>query len=219
MTQEAPTKQRIHITFGKFDALKYTSNLDIAKIWERVLRRAKLPILYTKGFNTRPRIQLATALPLGITSECEIIDVALREVITLEGVAERILAVSPRGLKIYDIKIADVDSAALQTLVRSAEYRVQFVDDFNPDALQQKIDELLAQDRIVKVHIRKRRKHVTDLRPMIHELKLDENNHLIAHLSTGGQGNVRLEDVIEELGMQDTHYNAHRYKLYVEAYR
>ncbi len=68
LEQEQPTKQRLHITFGKFDALKYTSNLDIAKIWERVLRRANLPILYTQGFNTRPRLQPATALPLGITS-------------------------------------------------------------------------------------------------------------------------------------------------------
>lgn len=217
--EQTPTKQRIHITFGKFDALKYTSNLDIAKIWERVLRRAKLPILYTKGFNTRPRIQLATALPLGITSECEIIDVALREIIPLEGIIERILAVSPTGLKIYTIQNASVESAALQTLVRSAEYRVKFVDEFDSDTLQQKINALLAQDRIIKVHIRKRRKHITDLRPMIHELKLDENQHLIAHLATGGQGNVRLEDIIEELGMQDIHYNAHRYHLHVEAYR
>lgn len=217
--EQTPTKQRIHITFGKFDALKYTSNLDIAKIWERVLRRAKLPILYTKGFNTRPRIQLATALPLGITSECEIIDVALREIIPLEGIIERILAVSPTGLKIYTIQNASVESSALQTLVRSAEYRVKFVDEFDSDTLQQKINALLAQDRIIKVHIRKRRKHITDLRPMIHELKLDENQHLIAHLATGGQGNVRLEDIIEELGMQDIHYNAHRYHLHVEAYR
>ena len=97
---ENPTKQRLRIVFGKFGALKYTSNLDVAKIWERVLRRADLPLLYSQGFNTRPRLQLATALPLGITSECELLDVSLREEISLEGIREALLAVSPEGLRI-----------------------------------------------------------------------------------------------------------------------
>ncbi len=143
----------------------------------------------------------------------------MREVISLEGVAERILSVSPSGLKIYDLQEAPIESSPLQTLVRSAEYRVRFVDEYDPSELQQKINTLLSQERIIKIHIRKNKKHVTDLRPMIHGLALDEDNHLIAHLATGGQGNVRIEDVIEELGMQGIHYNAHRYKLHVEAYR
>ena len=71
MDDNLPIKQRLYIRFGKFDALIYTSNLDVAKTWERVLRRANLPILYSQGFNTRPRIILASALPLGISSECK----------------------------------------------------------------------------------------------------------------------------------------------------
>ena len=217
--QDTSTQQRIHITFGKFEALKYTSNLDIAKIWERVLRRAKLPISYTKGFNTRPKIQLATALPLGITSECEIIDVSLRESISLEGVAEKLLAVSPGGLKIYNIEEAILTSSPLQNLVRSAEYRVSFMDDIDRSELQHKIDDLLAQDRIIKTHVRKHKKHISDLRPMIHDLTIDGHGHLIAHLATGGQGNVRLEHIMEELQIQDAFFKAHRYKLHIEPYR
>ena len=72
-----PTTSANHLWQNRLVEI-YTSNLDVAKIWERVLRRADLPILYTQGFNTRPRIQLAMALPLGITSECELLDVALR---------------------------------------------------------------------------------------------------------------------------------------------
>jgi radical SAM-linked protein len=67
MTQEI-VKQRLHITFGKFGALRYTGNLDVAKIWERVMRRADLPLVYSEGFNARPRMALASALPLGMTS-------------------------------------------------------------------------------------------------------------------------------------------------------
>src|SRR5690606_33583523 len=126
MTENVPIQQRLLITFGKFGALKYTSNLDVAKIWERVLRRANLPLLYSQGFNTRPRIQLASALPLGITSECELLDVSLKEAIELDGVREQLLAVSPPGLEIYQIEALNPRHPALQTLVHSAQYHVHF---------------------------------------------------------------------------------------------
>lgn len=219
MTHETLIKQRIHITFGKMGALKYTSTLDIAKVWERVLRRANLPILYSKGFNTRPRMQLASALPLGITSECEILDVSLREAIDLAGLAERLLAVSPAGLTIQDITEVDVKSPTLQQMVVGAKYRVTFIDPIDYDDLQGRIDSLLAQDRIIKEYMRKRRKNVIDLRPLIHELYIDEHNDLIADLSAGDRGNVRLEDVLENLGMGDVHYHAHRFELRIESYR
>jgi len=66
MSHLSPVLQRLRVTFGKAGPLKYTSNLDTAKIWERVLRRADLPILYTRGFNSRPRISLAMPLLPGI---------------------------------------------------------------------------------------------------------------------------------------------------------
>ncbi len=212
-------KQRIHITFGKFDALKYTSTLDLAKVWERVLRRANLPILYSQGFNTRPRMQLASALPLGITSECEVLDVSLRTPIALEGVVEQLLAVSPNGLKIYTINEVPVDNPSLQQLVSRAKYRVILKDDVDYTTIQQKIDALLAADRIIKEYMRKRRKNYIDLRPLIYGIHLDENNHLIMDLSAGDRGNVRLQDIMENLGLDNVHYSAHRYSLTIDTYR
>ena len=111
MSHVSPVVQRLRITFGKAGPLRYTSNLDVAKIWERVLRRADLPILYTQGFNTRPRIRLAMPLPLGISSECEILDISLRQRIDLDEAAlmDQLLAVSPPGLTITSI--VEVDPA------------------------------------------------------------------------------------------------------------
>jgi radical SAM-linked protein len=221
MGHESPIQQRLNITFGKFGALKYTSTLDIAKVWERVLRRAKLPILYTQGFNTRPRIQIASALPLGITSECEIIDVSLREVLpTLDGIGERIASVCPEGLRIYSVVDVPARSPALQSLVRSAEYRVSIIDELDERDLQSCIDNIMAQDHILKVKIRKknRRKTTSDLRPLIYDLYLDDNGDLIAHLAAGERGNLRPSDLIDELGLQDVYHTIHRFRLHMDEY-
>ena len=210
-----PIKQRLHITFGKQGALKYTSNLDLAKIWERVLRRAYLPILYTQGFNARARIQLATALPLGITSECELLDVSLREPISLEGLKERIAAVSPAGLPVYAIEDVPVRSPALQTLVRSAEYRIQFDDNVDRDTLREKIAALLAAESVATTRDRKGKSIEVDIRPLIHDLRIDGASNLIAHLAVGNQGNLRPDQVVEHLGLADGYYTVHRFRLHL----
>lgn len=210
------TKQRLVMTFGKLGALKYTSNLDLAKIWERVLRRANLPILYSKGFNTRPRIQLASALPLGITSESELLDVSLRERIPLDGLIEQIEAVSPAGLRVYAITEASIHTPALQTLVRSAEYRFHFEDGVARDLLQTRIDSLISNDSLIRSEERKGRKSSFDLRPLIFDLYIDESGDLIAHLAAGEHGNFRPDDLLHELNLHDQHCGVHRLKLHLE---
>jgi len=216
MSHETPVQQRLRITFGKSGTLKYTSSLDISKIWERVLRRADLPILYTKGFNTRPRIQLAMPLPLGITSECEVIDVALRETITLdeEKLIALLLNVSPRGLDIHKIEDARISESAMQTLVLSAEYRIRFEDGIDKALLQSKVDHILSQDRIVVDQTKKRRRSVIDLRPLIIDLTVNENNDLIAHLSVGDRGNMRPDQLLRQMDLSDHYVSVHRYKLH-----
>ncbi len=218
--EQMPTKQRLLITFGKSGALKYTSNLDVAKIWERVLRRANLPLLYSQGFNTRPRIQLASALPLGITSECELLDIALKEVIELDGVRERLLAASPPGLEIYKVESIDVRQPNLQNLVESAEYHIQFVEEtIDPAMIRERVTALLAREKIIKETERKGRRHVTDLRPLIYDLKVEETGSLFAHIAVGDRGNVRPEDLLVELQLDHLHHRVHRKKLHIQQTR
>lgn len=212
-----PIKQRLHITFGKFDALKYTSNLDVAKLWERVLRRANLPLLYSEGFNPRPRLALATALPLGITSECELLDVSLREPISLGGLENNLMAVSPSGLRIYSIVEVPVRSPALQTLVRSAEYRIHFMDDFPREALQARLDTLMGAASFDQQRDRKGKAKVVDLRPLIQNLCIDDHGDLIAHLTVGDQGNMRPNELLQALDLNDLPVTVHRFRLHLMA--
>ena len=216
MNDNNPIKQRLHIYFGKYDALIYTSNLDVAKTWERVLRRANLPILYSQGFNTRPRIVLASALPLGISSECEILDVSMRESIELEGLSERIQATSPSGLRINKIVEVPIRSATLPTRVRSSEYRIHFEDPIDLTALQQRIDRLMASETLFKLKDIKDRPSNTNVRPLVYDLHIDEKGDLIAHLSVGDRGNLRPDEILNQLGMGDAVVSIHRYQLYID---
>lgn len=215
MTQDnIPIKQRLQITFGKFDSLIYTSNLDVAKLWERVLRRADLPILYSEGFNPRPRMQLASALPLGISSECEVLDLSLREPIPLDGLAERIIAKSPTGIRIFDIQEVPVRSPALQALIRSSEYRIHFEDPIDPARLQAQIDRIVNSETLEMERERKDKVSIINIRPLIYDLHRDEANDLIAHLAVGELGNLRPDEILREMKLDDETVSIHRFRLH-----
>ncbi len=215
MIDNSPVKQRLHITFGKFDALVYISNLDVAKMWERVLRRANLPILYSEGFNPRPRLALASALPLGISSECEILDVSLREAIPLEGLAERILATSPAGLRIYGVRDVPIRVTSLAALVRSAEYRIHFEDGIDAALLQSRIDELLQSSHVPQEKERNGKPIIMNARSSIEALSLMDGD-LIARLSVGERGNYRPDELLKVMQLDQETVSVHRFRLNLE---
>src|SRR5512143_1873447 len=116
--------QRLRITFAKTAAMQYTGHLDVHKTWERTLRRARLPLAYSAGFNPHPKIQLGAALPLGFTSACELVDVWL-ETPQDVGVARAALEdAAPPGIRLSEVREIAERDPTLQTQIVAAEYRV-----------------------------------------------------------------------------------------------
>ncbi len=54
---------RLRIRFAKMGRVRWTSHRDVARMWERALRRARLPMAYTEGFSPRPKLSFGLALP------------------------------------------------------------------------------------------------------------------------------------------------------------
>ena len=67
----------LRIRFSKLGKIRFTSHRDVARIWERALRRAELPIAYSEGFSPRPKLSFGLALSTGYESYGEYLDVAL----------------------------------------------------------------------------------------------------------------------------------------------
>jgi len=111
---------RVRIRFAKTDAMRFTSHLDMYRAWERTFRRARLKLVFSQGYNPRPKIQIAAALPLGFTSQAEILDVWLNEIKPLEQIKEELTKATPPGLKIIDIQEVDENETALQNRDRKS---------------------------------------------------------------------------------------------------
>ncbi|MCZ7540791.1 MAG: TIGR03936 family radical SAM-associated protein [Anaerolineae bacterium] len=212
---QALTQQRLRIRFAKQGALRYVGHLDLATTWERVLRRAALPLEYTRGFNPRPRLQFAAALPVGLTSEAELLDVWLTECVPLEladALIERLNTTSPAGLRALQAAEVPIKAPALPPQVISAEYAITPNDpDLSADDLGARAQALLAQTHVERVL----RGKVYDLRPLVQDLRLDGDGVLVARLSTGERANARADELIAALGLALHQVNAHRRRLFL----
>lgn len=212
------TQQRIRIRFGKDGPLRFVGHLDLARTWERVLRRAQAPLEYSQGFTPRPRMQFAAALPLGVSSESEYLDVWLTERLDDPSATAwigRLQATSPQGLTVLAIEDVPIKGAALPTLVTHAEYRVTPLDPtLNGDDLAAKAATLLAADKIERVRANGRR---YNLRPLILSLAPDDTGSLIAHLVTGDEGAGRIDELASALGLDLVRVRAHRTQLFLRS--
>lgn len=94
-------KYPIKIKLFKTGEMIYFSQIDLAIILERALRRTKLPIYYTEGFRPHPKLSFKRALKVGVEGEEEVIIYFLKEIKIedLNVLKEQL----PSGLEILDI--------------------------------------------------------------------------------------------------------------------
>jgi radical SAM-linked protein len=166
--------QRLRLTFSKIGPTRFIGHLDLARTMERVLNRAKIPVTYTQGFNRRPRMQMASALPLGFTSDCEMIDILLDEQVDPEVNKAQLMAKMAPGIILHTVAEVPLEASLLQNCTVAAVYQVTLLDPIDTTELQQKIDALMAADSHMRQRARGRKRKPYDLRPLIEELRLLE---------------------------------------------
>ncbi|NES82533.1 MAG: TIGR03960 family B12-binding radical SAM protein [Moorea sp. SIO2B7] len=116
--------QRFRVWFGKQGEMALVSHLDLVRLFDRVVRRAALPIAFTNGFHPGPRISIANALSLGTTSSGEIVDFELRKRMDVEEFRHKLASNLPGDLPVYRVEEVDVKSTAATRLLEKAEYLI-----------------------------------------------------------------------------------------------
>ncbi|MEO1591931.1 MAG: TIGR03960 family B12-binding radical SAM protein, partial [Cyanobacteria bacterium J06632_22] len=114
--------QRLRVRLGKRGSMALLGHLDLARMLDRAVRRAALPIAFTGGFHPGPRIIPANALPLGATSEAELIDFELTQSMEPEAFAEALRSQLPDDLPLYDVQPVALTAPAATKVLDQAEY-------------------------------------------------------------------------------------------------
>ena len=92
--------KKYRLTFTKTEEARYFSHLELVRIFTRALKRAKIPLNYSKGFHPLPKIRFAAALPVGVESLHETVDIEVLGAMNPHAVASRVAAQLPKGIGI-----------------------------------------------------------------------------------------------------------------------
>lgn len=125
-------KTKMLISFSKTGRALYLSHINTMTIFERALLRAELPLVYTEGFNPKPKMEFANPLPLGISGEAEAVSFELGQRCQPEPLLEALDASLPEGFSVHRAAAIPLlqsretgkKSPSLMSLFAGAEYRI-----------------------------------------------------------------------------------------------
>ena len=168
---------KLRLIFVKEQQASYISHLDVMRTFQRVFPRAGLSIKHSNGFHPHPILSIVLPLPVGQSSECEILDFESVENSTGEGVAEALNTGMPAGLRVLDCYAASRPVREMALL--RARLEMEYDNGVSEDACE-RIRALFTQE---EVYVEKRTKHkgMTELNivPLIHSLTLTEEAGMI----------------------------------------
>ena len=197
---------RIRFRFSKLGRIRFTSQRDVARMWERALRRAALPLAYTEGFSPRPQLSFGLALPTGCESLAEYLDVVLDEAraetagVELAALPAQLSALLPQGIDVEAAALVDRRDGSLQQQVTSCSWTM-WLGGMTEGALAARVAALLAADSVPITRERKGRQDQDDLRPSV--LALGLAGELDRDLDPGTDGAAdRALAVVAELACQ-----------------
>ncbi len=196
--------QRLRVTFQTDDSVKYVGHLDMARTWERAIRRAGLPLAYTQGFNPQPRLAFASALPLGFTSQGELVDVFLNEELAPEECVRLLAGALPPGVRPVAAAPVPREWPSLQSQLTAASYRVEVETGDDGATFAARLEAFLARPDAWRSRRRGKETARYDLRPLVLELRyagpcaLGQSFETLMRSDPGATG--RPDELLAELG-------------------
>jgi radical SAM-linked protein len=173
---------RVRLRYTERGKVRFLSHRDLARVWERAIRKAELPIAYSEGFSPRPRLHFGLALSVGHESDAEFLDIDLREDVVVAELPARLTPCLPDGVDVTAAAVVADNEAALQAVVSSVTWSFQL--DCDAADARERLDRLMARDEVQLSVQRKGKDQQVDLRPLILEASI---------LDGTGDGTVRLQ--------------------------
>lgn len=138
--------QKLRLRYTKRGRLRFTSHRDIARVFERALRRAKVPMAYSAGFSPHPKVSWVGAAATGVASEAEYVEISLAERRDPEQVRVALDAALPAGIDLVEAVEAPVGTS-LPDRVQASSWEVR-LPQVDQEALAGAVAAFLAADTV-----------------------------------------------------------------------
>ena len=188
---------KARIKFRKYGVLKFIGHLDVMRYFQKVMRRAEIPIAFTGGFSPHMIMSFASPLGIGLSSDGEYFDIELIEPVESEDAVRRMNEACVEGIEVVSIRqIAEEKKMTGMTILAGADYLVSIKEEALPDGWQDQFRIFMEQSEIRIVKQTKRSEKEVDIRPMIWKWEI-RGDKIYLQVASGSVQNLKPDLVME----------------------
>jgi radical SAM family uncharacterized protein/radical SAM-linked protein len=202
--------EKIRLKLEKKGLLRHLSHLEFQQVFYRACRRSQIPIHYSQGFRPNPKVSFGPALPVGVESEGEFVDLELSSGVRIMSLIGRLNSQLPAGLRITAWKRLSPKSVPISLSQENFKYKIEIS---QPEAIKKPIahecliTNLLQRDKVLISREKDKKTKILDIRPLIVSIKLidESNNHICLEmvLKNNPQGSAKPKEVLKEIYGED----------------
>ncbi len=191
---------KARIKFQKYGVMKFIGHLDIMRFFQKVMRRADIPIAFSGGFSPHMIMSFANPLGVGITSEGEYFDIELTEEIDMKAAVERMNQVVVEGIHVVNmVPISDNKKETGMSIVAAADYLSSLKKGTFPANLEELANRFFEQSEIVVVKKTKKSEKEVNIKPLIYKFEV-RGEQIYMRVATGSVENLKPELVMQAFG-------------------
>ena len=168
---------KLRLVFIKEAQASYISHLDLLRTFQRCFPRTELDIKHSQGFHPHPIISIVLPLPVGQSSDCELLDFEVTQTTDGSGIAEKLNGGMPNGLRVLDCY--EVQRPVRELVYLKADLELDY-DNGVPEGAAAKLTELFGREELI-IQKRTKRKEMADvdIAPMICSVELAEGENVV----------------------------------------
>ena len=211
---------KARIKFRKYGAMKFIGHLDIMRFFQKVMRRADIPIAFSGGYSPHMIMSFANPLGVGVTSDGEYFDIELTDEIDMNLAVERMNQVMVEGIDVVNmVQISDEKKRTGMSIVAAADYLSSLRHGEFPEDWKEKAEGFMAQPEITILKKTKKSEKETNIKPMIYKFDI-QDDAVFMQVATGSVENLKPEVVMQAfcqyLGMdlEGLAFAHHRVEVY-----
>ena len=188
---------KARIKFRKYGALRFIGHLDVMRFFQKVMRRADIPIAFTGGYSPHMIMSFASPLGIGLSSDGEYFDIELTEAVDSETAVRRMNEACVEGIEVVSFRqIAEEKKMTGMTILAGADYLVSLRKGSLPDDWKKQFQAFMSAPEIRIVKQTKRSEREVDIRPLVYQWEI-RGEDIFLQVAAGSAENLKPDLVME----------------------
>ena len=188
---------KVRIKFSKYGLMKFIGHLDVMRYFQKLLRRADIPVAYSTGMSPHQIMSFAMPLGIGLESDAEYVDIEITERIASDIAVKRLNEQNVEGIKVFSFRELPEGAVNAMASIKAADYEVSFSDAMAPDfSCFETLKDMYEEPQISVLKITKKNEMYVDIKPGIYGIWGNEERIGMC-LSCGSTLNIKPELVIK----------------------